>query len=210
MPASSLPIVHPHSRCPPSPHEWNLGTCGYLEERCRGSVKVGGTKRWFGAPPSRQSRPFPRLASRGAVVSNRNHACVADVAGKTRTSFRPAGRPFRRVQFSIELSRPPRLDRLLHLRFGNLQHLGERAQVRRERDDRANVQVSIGPAVQSRADAWRVGIVDGRVAHSAMNPHRRKGLAIGVKEPGYADNGVWPDRQDQPRLYSALRLHLWG
>lgn len=82
MPASSLPIVHPQARCPPSPHEWSLGTAAISKSGAMEVSRSEATKRWFGAPPSRQSRPFPRLASRGAVVSNRNHACVANVTGK--------------------------------------------------------------------------------------------------------------------------------
>ncbi|OWK23252.1 hypothetical protein AJ87_35560 [Rhizobium yanglingense] len=74
------------------------------------------------------------------------HTCQSECRGIERggrLSVRPESLSVE-VQFSIELSRPPRLDRLLHLGFGNLQHLGERAQVRRESDDRANVQVALG------------------------------------------------------------------
>ena len=45
--------------------------------------------------------------------------------------------------------------------------LGGRIQRRRERDDRADVQVDVGPAVQPLADPWRERVVDRRVAERA-------------------------------------------
>jgi hypothetical protein len=68
------------------------------------------------------------------------------------------------VELRIELAGSPRLGRLLHLGFGNLQHLGEGGEVGRHRNDRPDVQVAVGPAVQPVPDAGRIGVVDGRMA----------------------------------------------
>jgi hypothetical protein len=46
----------------------------------------------------------------------------------------------------------------------HLQKAGDGAQIRRERDDRADIQVAIRPAVEAVADSGSKRIVDGRVA----------------------------------------------
>src|SRR6266508_3896387 len=63
-------------------------------------------------------------------------------------------------------------ENLLHGFDVDAEEIGERLEVRRERHDRADVQIAVGPAVQPLADAWRERVVDGRVTKRALDAHR--------------------------------------
>ena len=87
------------------------------------------------------------------------------------------------IELGIELARPPGLQRPLDLGFRDLKHVGEGGQVRGRRDDRADVEVAIGPAIEAVADARGVGVVDGRVAQGALDADRGEGLPSSEKKP---------------------------
>src|SRR5947209_14239233 len=68
------------------------------------------------------------------------------------------------IELGIELARSPAGENLFHGRLVHLQHLRERAEVRRRVNDRAYVQVAIGPAVETMADPGRECVIHGRVS----------------------------------------------
>ena len=61
--------------------------------------------------------------------------------------------------------------------------LDEGAQVGRRGDDRADVEVAIGPAVEPVANAGRVGVVDGRMAQRALDADDLSVLPSSLKKP---------------------------
>jgi hypothetical protein len=62
-------------------------------------------------------------------------------------------------------------------------------QVRRKRDDRADVQVAVRPAVEALADAGSEGVVDVRMAERALDAHRLDAAGL-VELAGHADHGI--------------------
>ena len=86
-------------------------------------------------------------------------------------------------QLRVELARPPAVQHGAHGRLIGLQQIGDDAQIRRERDDRADVQIAIGPAVEPAADARRDGVVDGRMAQRALDADRREPAGICPRWP---------------------------
>ncbi len=67
-------------------------------------------------------------------------------------------------QLRIELAGSPALEDAPHGGFVDAKQLRERRNTRRQRDDRPDVQVAIGPRVAARADAGRERVVDRAVA----------------------------------------------
>ena len=71
-------------------------------------------------------------------------------------------------QLGVELARSPAVRApCAPSAWSRLQQVATALQVGRERDDRADVQVAIGPAVEPLADAGRERVVDGRMAQRA-------------------------------------------
>jgi hypothetical protein len=67
---------------------------------------------------------------------------------------------------------PQLVQHLLDRRLVDAEQIGEGLEVWSERQDEADVEVAIGPAVQPLADAGRKGIVDLRVAQRALRAER--------------------------------------
>jgi hypothetical protein len=84
------------------------------------------------------------------------------------------------------------------------EHVRDRREVRRRRDDRADVEVVVGPAVEPVADAVRERIVDGRVAQRALDADRRE-RAVGGEEPGEADDRVRAEQRERVRRIAQVQ-----
>src|SRR5712692_8392558 len=76
------------------------------------------------------------------------------------------------VELGVEAARAPAIEHLLHRCDIHSEKIGEGLEVRGERDDDTDIQVAVGPAVQSFPDAGRERIIDGRMAEGALNAHR--------------------------------------
>ena len=73
------------------------------------------------------------------------------IEGRGRLAVRPE-RLAVEIELGVELAGPPCLHRLLHLGFRDLEQVDEGGQVGRRRDDRADVEVAVGPAVEAVTD----------------------------------------------------------
>jgi hypothetical protein len=62
-------------------------------------------------------------------------------------------------------------------RFVNLQHFGECAQVRGRRDDRADIEIAVEPAVGTTPDAGQEGVVHRGMAQRTLDADPRKRLS---------------------------------
>src|SRR5262249_47899048 len=76
------------------------------------------------------------------------------------------------IQFSVEFSWSPTRQYFFNRRLIDLQKISEPTQIRCQRNNRADIQIAIGPAIQSMAYARREGIVDGGMAYRTTEPHR--------------------------------------
>ena len=59
------------------------------------------------------------------------------------------------VQKRVVAARSPAGEHLLHGFDVDAKEIGERLEVRRQRHDRADIQIAVGPAVEPLANAWR-------------------------------------------------------
>jgi hypothetical protein len=75
-------------------------------------------------------------------------------------------------ELRVELPWPPSCQDLLHGLLVHAEQAGYGRQIRGERYDRADVQVTVGPAVQALADAGGKGIVHPGVTEGAGEPER--------------------------------------
>ena len=80
-------------------------------------------------------------------------------------------------------------------------------QARREAENRADVQIAIGPAIQSAADAACEGVVDGRMAQGAGDADTGH-IAPGVDSSDDADDRIQPKQFH--RDGGILQVHLIG
>src|SRR6185295_12246774 len=76
------------------------------------------------------------------------------------------------VQDGVEAPGTPAREHFLDGRLVDAEKIGEGLEVWSEREDDADVEVAIGPAIQALADARRKGIVDLRVAQRALRAER--------------------------------------
>ena len=111
------------------------------------------------------------------------------------------------VQLGVELSRSPAEEDLLHGIDVDLQQLGNRFQVRRQRDDLAHVEVAIGPAVEPPADALAEVVVGGRVTEGAGDAHRRHPVAVERRLHAH-DRVVLEERDGVLRIVERERVRL--
>src|SRR2546423_1500370 len=93
------------------------------------------------------------------------------------------------VQLCVEFSRPPTGEHFLERRVADAQKLRERARVGCERDDLADVEVAVGPAVQAVTDAGHESIVNRRVADGATEAQRLQ-TAVRIERALHAQDGV--------------------
>ena len=89
----------------------------------------------------------------------------------------------------VEASRAPGVQNRSHRGDIGAEQRGDRLEARRERNDGADVEIAIGPAVAPAPDALRERIVDGGMTERALNSHRGDAAAF-VEDAGDADHGV--------------------
>ena len=109
--------------------------------------------------------------------------------GRRGLAVRPEGLAVE-VELGVVPARPPRLHGFPDVGFGDLEHLDEGREVGRRRHDRSDIEVAVGPAIETVADPRRVGVVDGRVTHRALDPHRGQGFSVLGEEARHADHGI--------------------
>ena len=63
-------------------------------------------------------------------------------------------------QFGVEFPRSPTVQDGPHSRLVDAQQIGGTGEVRRERDDRAHIQIAICPGIQTVPDAGGKGIIN--------------------------------------------------
>src|SRR5712691_10274883 len=63
------------------------------------------------------------------------------------------------IELRIELARTPTGEHLFHRGFVDAEQLCERAEIRRERDNRADIQIPVRPSIEPMSDPGREGIV---------------------------------------------------
>src|SRR5438445_12509596 len=83
------------------------------------------------------------------------------------------------VQLGVVLTGSPAGE---HLAYGGLVHaeqVRDRLQVRRQRNDRADVEIAVGPAIAPLTDAFGEAVIDGGVAERAGDADRGDLAALG-------------------------------
>ena len=100
-----------------------------------------------------------------------------------RRSCRRGERPCRPGSAPRRTCPAPRLEHLAHRRSSTLQQVRDRLRFGRQRDDRAHVQIAVGPAVEPAADALEERVVHGGVAQRAGDPDARPGCSPCRRRP---------------------------
>ncbi len=100
-------------------------------------------------------------------------------------------------QLGVELPRAPAVEDRAHGGLVDAQEIDERLHAGSQRDDRADVQVAVRPAVEASTDARRQLVVDRGMAQRALDADRAE-LAL-VEETGDADDGVEAQESDRGR-----------
>ena len=98
-------------------------------------------------------------------------------------------------ELCVELARAPGPEHLVDGCLVDFQQVGNRLLVRRQADDRADVEVAVGPAVAAPADPGGEGIVDCRVTDGAGQPHRAEPVA--AEEATDADDRVQLEERER-------------
>ena len=93
------------------------------------------------------------------------------------------------VRFRIEMPGTPTVKYRSHGGLVNPEKVCKRLEIRREGDDRANIQIPIRPAIQPVADTRCQRIIHGRVAKGTLNAHGLQ-ATLGLEKTGYANDGV--------------------
>ena len=99
------------------------------------------------------------------------------------------------IEECVVSPRPPTGENLLHGCDIDAEQVGERLQVRRQRHDRADIEVAVGPTVKPLADAGRERVIDRRVTERALDAHRLD-AAVGIGESRDADHRVQFQERD--------------
>ena len=76
------------------------------------------------------------------------------------------------VEFRVVAAGPPAIQHGLDGRHVHAEQVAERLEVRRRRDDGADVQIAVSPAIEALADAGREGIVDRGMTQRALDADR--------------------------------------
>src|SRR5439155_1031674 len=93
------------------------------------------------------------------------------------------------VKLCVEAARPPAREHCFDRREIDTKEIGAGFEVRRERHDRADVQVAVRPAVEAPADAGGARVVDGRVTEGALEADRSDAAAR-VEEARHPPEGT--------------------
>src|SRR5439155_20462256 len=100
---------------------------------------------------------------------------------------------------------PPGVEHGPHGRIVNAEQIADDAQVRGERDDRPDVEVTVRPSVEPAADTRRQRIVHRRMAEGALDANRSETPTV-VEEPGDSDDGV--ELEERQRRGRVVEVHL--
>ena len=101
-------------------------------------------------------------------------------------------------QFRIEFARPPTTKYCAHRLLIGLQKIGDGLKIGRKRDDRADIQVAIGPSVEPASDAECHGVINGRMTEGAVDADRRQS-AVAPALRGDAHNRVSVEQREGDR-----------
>src|SRR5438046_650311 len=93
------------------------------------------------------------------------------------------------VELRVKAARAPAGEHLLDGRGVYAEQVRKRLEGRRQRDDRSDVEVAVGPAVEPMPDARRERVVHCGVTGRACNADGSD-VAVGIENPGHADDGV--------------------
>src|SRR5262249_32946531 len=111
------------------------------------------------------------------------------------------------VELRVESARAPGAERLLHGGDVNSKKIGEWREVRSKRDDDADIQVPVRPAVQAFSDARSERVVDRGVAERALDTHRGDPAGF-VKVAGHSDDRVELEQAKRRRGIIQIDLAL--
>jgi hypothetical protein len=109
------------------------------------------------------------------------------------------------VEDRVVAARSPAREHLLHGGLVDPEEVGERLEIGGERDDGADVQVAVGPAVQALADAGGERVVDVRVAERALDAERLDPPGR-VELAGHSHHGVQLEERKGRR--GIVEVHL--
>lgn len=85
---------------------------------------------------------------------------------------RQVGGPLHLYPIRRRNNRPPGPQNAFHRRHIHAEQVRYRLQIGRKRHDRSDIQVTVGPAIQTVSDAWGKRVVYRRVAEGALDPQR--------------------------------------
>jgi hypothetical protein len=102
------------------------------------------------------------------------------------------------VQLGVEASRPPAGEHGLDRGNVDLEEIGDRLQVRRQSDDRADVEIAIRPPVEAMTDPRREGVIHGGMTEGALQADGLE-ASVRVGMPGHADDGVELEQGERRR-----------
>ena len=160
----------------------------------------------------RKRFPFriPKLATSGVPIGCRTEAgprtqihsgkaeCRRDESGCS-LAVRTKGLSVNE-ELCVKLARSPTLQDRSGGCVIDPQEIRDDGEIRSKRHDCANVEVAIGPAIEPAANPRSKGIVDRRVAQSALNPHRLE-LSSVIKSARDAHHGIqFQQRQGGGRI----------
>ena len=133
-------------------------------------------------PVRHRSPPCPRVQTgTGQAVCGRQER-------RRRFSIRPERFPIQE-HLRIELSGPPARQHRLERRLVDTEEGGYDPEIGSERDDGADIQIAIGPAIQPAADSGGERVIDRGVAQRARDTHRVQ-VAAGVEESLHSNDGI--------------------
>jgi hypothetical protein len=103
-------------------------------------------------------------------------------------SVRPEPFPVQE-DLGVELARSPPEEHLAQRVLRHAEESRHRREIGRQVDDGPHVQVLVGPAVQAMTDAGGEGVIDGGMAHRALDADRPE-PALSIRKSSDAEDGV--------------------
>ena len=102
-------------------------------------------------------------------------------------------------QFRIKFSRTPCAHDRADVVLRHAKERGDCAEVGSGGNDFTDVEVAVGPAIEPPADTGDEEIVDRGMAERALDTDRGHGFALGIKEPGDAEDGILAQEDERVR-----------
>src|SRR4030095_15999889 len=102
------------------------------------------------------------------------------------------------VEDGVEPAGPPTGEHLLHGGDVDGEEIGERCEVRSQRHNETDVEVTLAPSVPALPDPGREGVVHGGVAEGALKSHRSE-VPLVVEQPRDADDRVQLEKGERGR-----------